>query len=695
MRDQKITSDHLRKAAYLYIRQSSMKQVNENKESTQRQYALKNRALALGWKLDQIIVIDDDLGLSGTSTQNRKGFQRLVAEVGLGQAGLVMGLEVSRLARNNTDWHRLLEICALTDTLLLDEDGLYDPGFFNDRLLLGLKGAMSEAEIHFMRARLQGGILNKAKRGELKMRLPVGFVYDDSEKIVIDPDQQVKEAVEHLFSTFKRAGSAYAVVKHFRENNLEFPVHVWSSPHTGEIVWKPLYHHRVLQVLHNPRYTGTFVFGQTRTKKNPIDGKIQIQNIPPDQWKVVIPDVFEGYISWEQYQKNERQLANNAAPQGEDRLRSPPRSGPALIQGIVLCGKCGQRMTVHYHTRKGELVPDYICQRQATKTATKQCQFVLGEPVDDLISKILLEMVTPLNLDVSMKVFEEIQIRHEDLVRLHRTGLERARHEAELAQIRFLRVNPDNRLVADSLESRWNEALRIMTELEDKYERKIAEYKNDLTSEKIEDIRKLAEDFPAVWNNPRTSAKQRKQMVRLLIEDVTLLKTDVIHVKVRFKGGDSMERCVPIPPVVWKIHLTSTEVMEQIREMAPTKTNSEIADKLNQQQLRSGTGLSFTGRRVKVLRKDYDIAGVYENLREQGFLTAEELADRIGVHSGTVKKWGKAGILKSRPYNDRGMVLYEDPGENLPIKWAKQRSPTWRSKVLNVTESIEEVQYET
>ena len=692
MSDQKITPEHLRKAAYLYIRQSSMKQVIENQESTQRQYALKSRALALGWSSDQIIVIDSDLGLSGTSMQDRKGFQHLVAEVGLGRVGLVMGLEVSRLARNNIDWHRLLEICALTNTLILDEDGVYDPGHFNDRLLLGLKGAMSEAEIHFLRARLQGGILNKARRGELKMRLPVGYVYDDSNKIVIDPDQQIKEAVKHLFSTFKRTGSAYAVVKHFRENNLEFPVHVQSG---REIVWKPLYHYRVLQVLHNPRYTGTFVFGQTKTKKNPIDGKTQVRNIPQDQWKVIIPEAFEGYISWEQYQKNERQLVNNIAAHGEDRLRSPPRSGPALIQGMVLCGKCGQRMTVHYHTRNGKLVPDYLCQRQATRTATKHCQFVLGEPVDNLISKILVEMVTPLSLDVSMKVFKEIQIRHEDLVRLHRTGLERARHEAELAQRRFLRVNPDNRLVADSLEGRWNEALRIMTELEDKYERDIAEYKNDLTSEKVECIRKLAEDFPAVWNDPRTSAKQRKQMVHLLIEDVTLLKTDVIHVKVRFKGGDSIERCVPIPLRIWEMHQTSTEVIEQIREMAPTKTNSEIADKLNQQQLRSGTGLSFTGKRVKVLRRDYDIAGPYEHLREQGFLTAEELADRIGVHSGTVRKWRKAGILKSRPYNDKGMALYEDPGENLPIKWAKQRSPTWRSKLVNITESIEEVQYET
>lgn len=692
MSDQKVTSDHLRKTAYLYVRQSSMKQVIENTESTQRQYALKNRALALGWRLDQIIVIDDDLGLSGTSTQDRKGFQHLVAEVGLGKVGLVMGLEVSRLSRNNTDWHRLLEICALTDTLILDEDGLYDPGFFNDRLLLGLKGAMSEAEIHFLRARLQGGILNKAKRGELKMRLPVGFVHDDSGKIVIDPDRQIKEAVKHLFSTFKRTGSAYAVVKHFRENNLKFPVHVQSG---REIVWKPLYHHRVLQVLHNPRYTGTFVFGQTRTRKNPIDGKVKVQNIPQDQWKVIIPDVFEGYISWEQYQKNERQLTSNAAAHGEERRRSPAKSGPALIQGIVLCGKCGKRMTTHYHTRNGKLVPDYVCQRQAVETATKHCQYVLGDPVDDLISKMLVEMVTPMSLDVSMRVFEEIRTRHEDVVRLHQTGLERAHHEAELAQRRFLRVNPENRLVADSLESRWNEALHTVTELEEKYERLIVEYKNDLTSEKVEQIRKLAEDFPAVWNDPRTSAKQRKRMVRLLIEDVTLLKTDVIHVKVRFKGGDSMERCVPIPPRVWEIHQTSTEVIERIREMAPTKTNSEIAKELNQQQLHSGTGLSFTGRRVKVLRQDHDIAGPYEHLREQGFLTAEELANRIGVHSDTVKKWGRKGILKSRPYNDRRMALYEDPGENLPIKWAKQRSPTWRSKVLNVTESIEEVQYET
>lgn len=522
----------------------------------------------------------------------------------------------------------------------------------------------------------------------------MGFVYDDSGKTVIHPDRQVKEAVEHLFSTFKRTGSAYAVVKHFRENGLKFPAHVRSGPYADEIVWKPLYHYRVLQVLHNPRYTGTFVFGQTRTRKNPIDGKAKIQNIPQDQWKVIIPEVFVGYISWEQYQNNLKQLANNAAAHGKDRRRSPPRSGPALIQGMVLCGKCGQRMTVRYHIYNGELVPDYVCQQHGIETATRQCQFVQGGPVDELIGKMHLEMVTPTILDVSMKVFKEIQTRHEDLARLHRTGLERARHEAELAQRRFLRVNPDNRLVADSLESRWNGALRTVTELKEKYECVIAENENDMTSDKVERIRKLVEDFPAVWNDPRTSAKQRKRMVRLLIEDVTLLKTDVIHVKVRFKGGDSVEKYVPIPPAGWKIHQTSTEVIERIREMALTKKDSEIAKELNQQQLHSSTGLSFTRRRVYNLRRDYDIAGPYEHLREHGFLTAEELADRIGVYSWTVKRWGKAGILKSKLYNDRGMVLYEDPGDNLPNKWAKKKYLTMWSKLLNDTESIEEVQYE-
>ncbi len=696
MTDQKVTKDRLRRMVYLYIRQSSMRQVTVNRESTDRQYALKNRALALGWRSDQIVVIDDDLGLSGTSTQQRKGFQNLVAEVGLGHVGLVMGLEVSRLARNNTDWHRLLEICALTDTLILEADGLYDPGYFNERLLLGLKGTMSEAEIHFLRARLQGGLLNKARRGELKLHPPIGYVYDDSSKMIIDPDRQVKEALEHLFSTFQRTGSAHAIVKHFNTCGLKFPSHVQNNgPLASEIIWKPLKYSRVLQVLHNPRYTGTFVFGQTKTRKNPLDGMNLTRRIPQDQWKVAIPEVHEGYISWEQYQKNQKQLANNAAAYSNDRRRSPPRRGLALLQGIVLCGRCGRRMTVSYHNRNGKLLPRYVCERQKNQDAGKKCQFVHGADVDKIIGEILVEMMTPTGLEVSMLVFEEIQKRHKELVRLHRTRLERARHEAETAQRRFLLVNPENRLVADSLEHKWNDALRAVADLEEKYECFLAENKHDLTSEEVERIQKLVEDFPRVWNDPRTSAKERKRMIRLLIEDVTLLKTDVIHVKIRFKGGDTREVCVPIPPVCWKKYKTSEEVIEQIQRMAHTKTDSEIAEELNQQGCRTGTSKSFNRLIVYKLRQSHDIPGPYVHLREQGFLTAEELAIRIDVCPSTVKDWGRASILKTHRYNDKGMVLFEDPGKNVPVKWATQRGLTiWGSKLEFVVESTKEVQYE-
>lgn len=694
MNNQKVTPDHLRKVAYLYIRQSSLRQIIENRESTERQYALKGRALALGWNSDQIVVIDDDLGLSGTSAKERKGFQHIVAEVGLGRVGLVMGLEVSRLARNNTDWHRLLEICALTDTLILDEDGLYDPDFFNDRLLLGLKGTMSEAEIHFLKARLQGGILNKARRGELKIRPPIGYVYNDLGKLVLDPDRQVREALEHLFSTFHRTGSAYAVVKHFRENGLKFPAHVRSGPHAGEIVWNPLYHYRVLQVLHNPRYTGTFVFGQTRVRKNPMDGAARIQKIPQNQWKVIIPDVFERYLSWEQYQQNLKQLATNAAAHGKDRRRSPPRSGPALIQGMMLCGRCGRRMTVRYHTRKGKSVPNYVCQRQGINNATTHCQFVHGGPVDEVIGNMLIEMMTPMSLEVSVKVFEEIQTRHEEVVRLHRIRLERARYDAELAKRRFLLVNPENRLVADSLECQWNDILRTVTGLEEECESVITEHKHPLTSEEVEVIQQLAQDFPAVWNDPKTSMKERKRIVRLLIEDVTLLKTDVIHIKIRFKGGIIKETCVPIPLSAWKMRKISKDVVEYIRQLARTKIDSEIAEEMERQGIHTGTGNPFTRRIVYQLRRSYDIVGPYEYLREQGYLTAEELVDRIGVCLATVKRWGKAGILKTELYNDKGMVLFKDPDDNVPFKWSRQISPDCRSTLQDVTEKTEGVQYE-
>jgi DNA invertase Pin-like site-specific DNA recombinase len=378
----------------VYVRQSTLRQVLANTESATRQYALRQRAVALGWAAEQVVVIDCDQGHSGASAADREGFQRLVAEVGMGRAGIVLGLEVSRLARNNADWHRLLELCSLSGTLILDEDGLYDPCDFNDRLLLGLKGTMSEAELHFIRARLRGGQLSKARRGELVIPLPVGLVYDPAERVVLDPDIGVQQAIRQLFAAFARTGSARAVVKAFNEEGLRFPARVRTGPRKGELAWMPLRHWRVLRTLHNPRYAGAFFYGRHRWHPGP-DGTATMTLLPREQWIALIPDAHAGYITWEQFEANQQQLLACAQAYGTQRTAGPAREGPALLQGLAVCGRCGRRMTVRYHTRRGVEVPDYTCISQAIQAGAGRCQTVPGAGVDAAIGKLLLETITP------------------------------------------------------------------------------------------------------------------------------------------------------------------------------------------------------------------------------------------------------------------------------------------------------------
>ena len=466
---QKVNAGHLKRNAYLYVRQSTIRQVLENTESTKRQYALQQRAIALGWPVEQVVVIDSDLGQSGASAVDREGFQKLVAEVGMGKAGIVLGLEVSRLARNSTDWHRLLEICALADTLILDEDGLYDPAHFNDRLLLGLKGTMSEAELHVIRARLQGGVINKARRGELQCSLPVGLVYNLAKQPVLDPDVQVQQSLRCFFETFHRTGSAMRTVKAFRKQGLLFPRRLKQGPHKGDLLWMELSHSRALQTLHNPRYAGAFAYGRHRTRKT-ADGKGTCVMLPRDQW-ILLVDAHPGYICWEQYEANQRRLLENAQSQGQNRRKSPPREGPALLQGLVLCGVCGHRMTVRYHTRDARRVPDYVCQRDGIEHGEPLCQSIKGEPIDKTISALLLQTMTPMALDVALTVQQEIQARQDEVDRLRQKQVERARYEADLAQRRYMHVDPANRLVADELEAEWNNKLRTLNEAREQYER--------------------------------------------------------------------------------------------------------------------------------------------------------------------------------------------------------------------------------
>jgi DNA invertase Pin-like site-specific DNA recombinase len=392
---QKVRAEHLKRDAYLYIRQSTIQQVFHNTESTQRQYGLRQRAVALGWPTERVTVIDSDQGQSAASAADREGFQKLVAEVGLGRVGIVLGLEVSRLARNCSDWHRLLEICALTGTLILDEDGLYDPGNFNDRLVLGLKGTMSEAELHVLRARLQGGIRNKARRGELRMPLPIGLAYDGQSKVILDPDRQVQQAVHTFFQVYQRQGTAFAVMRHFLTNDLSFPRRLRQGVNKGQLVWGSLDHGRALQILRNPRYAGAFVFGRTQTVRQPDGGKHHALR-PQEDWHTLILDAHPGYITWQQYQDNLRTLHACAQAYGRDRRHSPPGQGPALLQGLVVCGVCGRRMTVRYHeSRRGKLTGDYICQHGSTQHGQPVCQTIPGSGVDQAIGQLLLETIQP------------------------------------------------------------------------------------------------------------------------------------------------------------------------------------------------------------------------------------------------------------------------------------------------------------
>jgi DNA invertase Pin-like site-specific DNA recombinase len=664
----KVTARHLQRNAYLYVRQSTLRQVLENTESTKRQYALRERAVALGWPIERIITIDNDLGQSGASAADREGFQHLVTEVGLGRAGIVLGLEVSRLARNCSDWHRLLELCALADTLILDEDGLYDPGHFNDRLLLGLKGTISEAELHVLSARLRGGILNKAQRGELKSPLPVGLVYDSQNRVVLDPDRQVQEALRLFFTTFDRVGSALGVVKHFQKHGLLFPRRLRRGIRKGELVWGTLVASRALQVLHNPRYSGAFFHGRTHTCKK-ADGHVSSRLMPPEQWHSLLPDTHPGYISWEQFQRNQQRLHENAQAYGHDRRHSPAGEGPALLQGLVLCGRCGQRMTVRYHLRQSGLWPNYLCQRQGIEHAERICQNISGGNLDTAIGTLLLEMLTPLTLEVALAVQEELQQRLAQADHLRRQQVERARYEADLARQRFLQVDPNNRFVADALEADWNDKLRTLTEAQEHYERQRQADRVVLDEQGRAQVLALATDFPKVWQDPRTPDRERKRMIRLLIEDVTLTKGEQLIAQVRFKGGATRTLSLPLPRSGCEQWQTSPEVVAEVDRLLNDYTDGQIAPLLTQRGWVSGKGRPFTRVLVANVRRAYQLKSRFDRLREKGMLTQEEIAAHLGITKGTVQDWRRSGLLKSMAYNDKNGYLYEPVGPHGPLKW--------------------------
>ncbi|MCP4600372.1 MAG: recombinase family protein [Proteobacteria bacterium] len=663
----KIKSQHLRRNAYLYVRQSTLRQVMENSESTERQYALRQRAIQLGWHQEQIVVIDNDLGQSGASASDRMGFQRLVSEVGMARAGIVMGLEVSRLARNSADWHRLLEMCALTDTLILDEDGFYDPAYFNDRLLLGLKGTMSEAELHVLKARLQGGIVNKARRGELLSPLPIGLQYGFDGQVKLDPDRQIQESVRVFFKTYQRTGSATTTVKAFREQGLLFPHRVHKGPNKGEILWKPLLHSRALFLLHNPRYAGAFFYGRTRQRKGPHGG-VRHQKLQREDWTVFIPEAHVGYISLEQFEENQRRLLENAQACGTDRKRSPPREGPALLQGIVLCGRCGSRMTIRYHKIRERLVPDYVCQHAGIERAEPCCQIIPGAGLEKVIGALLIETVTPLTLKVALSVDEELKRRRDEVEGLRQKHIERLRYDADMAKRRYMQVDPDNRLVADELEGEWNKKLRAHKEALENMEEQKRALSHSLSQEQRARIMALAKDFPNLWNNPQTPSRERKRMVRLLIEDVTLIKDCGITAHVRFKGGTTRTINLPPPPPIEQLRKNPAHLVAEVDRLIDDYTHGQIAAILTHKGMRTVDGAPLKRLSIRNIQQAYGLVSRYDRLRNRGMLTMSELAEQFGVATATVKNWNQAGFLRSHLYSDRNDYLFEPMGDAAPVK---------------------------
>ena len=691
MNDIRVKPEHLQKNVYIYIRQSTMRQVLENSESTDRQYQLKNKAISMGWDPERIITIDNDLGISGSSSKWRDGFQHLMAEVSMAKAGAVFALEVSRFARSSSDWHRLLEICAMTETLIVDGDGVYDPRHFNDRFLLGMKGQMSEAELHILKARLQGGALNKARRGELRLRLPIGLCYSPAGKIMLDPDKEIQASVKRVFDVFAKSGSVGKVVRYFSENKLLFPHRISEGVNKGNICWRPLMYWQVLKIIHNPRYTGTYIFGRMSVRKNPVTGKTKNIKLSQDKWQVVIPDHGEGYISWDEFEINQRRLQANAIAFGADRKSGPAREGTALLQGIVICGKCGKRMTIRYHERRGGLIPDYMCQREGIDNNTAPCQRIPGSCIDKTIEKLLIEKLTPESIEIALQVFEEVKNQQEEIKKAHKMRIAKLQYEADIAGRQYMHVDPANRLVACTLEKNWNDKLLHLQACKDEYERK---YKNnglELAADIKGQLLGLIKDFPGLWNNPKTPQREKKRILRLMLKDVTLLKGETITIKIRWQGGANTTIEIPMPLPAPLERATPAKAIDRIKQLSRNFTSKQIAAILNREGYITGTKQKYNVNKLQHIMLKYGIKTYYSQLREKGNLTSKEIGKLLGISSSTAVNWYKSGLLKGYVANDKRACLFEPPADDLPPPRQGEKLEVRRQKLENYVNNLHEV----
>jgi DNA invertase Pin-like site-specific DNA recombinase len=664
----KIQPHHTSKQAYVYLRQSTTGQVQFNQESTQRQYALQNKAQQMGWPQAFIRILDGDLGISGTSSANREDFKTLVADVSMGKVGAVFALEVSRLSRSGADWHRLLELCAMTDTLIIDEDGCYNLSDFNDQMILNFKGTMSQAEIHYIRARLEGGKMHKAKKGDLKFALPIGFCHDEKSRIRLDPDEQVQNTVRLIFNVFKEKGSAYGIVRHFAQQKIQFPKRACGGVWKGKLTWGKLTECHATSILKNPSYAGVYVYGRRKNQKKLSEtGQLQSSTVilPMDSWLVMIKDHHEGYISWEDYMSNQVILEQNSMKRQENMLPLNAREGLALLQGLLLCGGCGRQLYTHYKGNGG-IYPTYQCQQQAKDSATNKCVLIGAKCLDHAISDRILMAIKPEQIKIAIKAFEELEQRSQSLEKQWLMKIERAKYESQLAQRRYQEVDPSNRLVAGTLEKDWNDTLISLQEVMAQYEdyRK----KNILTvaKDQKENLLNLAKDFPRLWNAPSTSSKDRKRIVRLFIKDITVEKFKeerkaVLHI--RWQGGGLEDLEVPLLPLAYEKWKHPDEIINRIRELSLTMSDRQISEKFSQEGLKTKKGYSFTRASICSVRLRCQIPVFSPEAANSEELSVSQVAAKFNVGDGVVRYWIKCNRVNARLISHKFWILLDSEKE--------------------------------
>lgn len=641
----KIERAHLRRAAYVYVRQSTMAQVERNTESLERQYELVDRAVALGWAVGEVVVVDRDLGVSAKSTEGREGFERLVTDVGLGKVGIVLGIEVSRLARRNADWYQLLDLCALTNTLIADADGIYHPGLHNDRLLLGLKGTMSEAELHVLRTRMREGALHKVAKGELRLALPAGFEYDELGRVRITPDEAVQDAIASVFAYFDEAASARQVMLRLVAEQRRLPRRRSAD---RQVRWVPASYRAVHDILTNPCYAGVYAFGRKRLRRTLVDGVVRERMVlaPREEWHAFLIDHHPGYITVERYEANQARLRANFSAPHDDALGAA-REGRALLQGLVRCGRCGRRMQVSYSGQS--LSPRYCCTRGRGMYGTASCQTVGGRRIERLVTDAVFQALAPAAIDATLHAIEQLTDTHQARIHSSELELERARQHADRARRQFDRCEPENRLVARTLESEWEQELVNVQRAEQRLATIRARRPKPLTDEEIAWCRHAGADLQAAFDAPTTTDRDRKLLLRAMITDIVLTverEQQRTLVRILWEGGAVTDHEVTLPRA-GSHAATDPDTLELVRRLAKDYPDHQIAGILARQGRLTGAGKTFTAHRVRSLRHHHTIPTAEPRTPAPGTeaVTVAQAAKDLGVSTATVHRWLREGFI--------------------------------------------------